>query len=604
MPIPPEDARVAPPLVYSAASPDAPTLISASAIAQKTVRVTYDQYVKASNPSDPDDALNPSNYSFVAGGGATGITPASVAAVSTSVFDVTLNEEMTNGGSYTLTINNVVNLLGEVISAPWNQTAFTGLGVQPQVSAAVAIDAFTVRVTFNEAMLQNAALINKDNYTIATFPGAAPDVLSVSVVDSTHVDCTTEEQRDGASYAISVVNVYDIALNPIDLAHNSAGFTGVGEGPYFTQVRATGNLTVEATFNEDVVLGEAVDKTNWTFYKTAAPGVPLAIDSVASISLSKYEITLVAGMESGVSYTVEATDIHDLIGNPVDPDPATDTFTGIGNSPPNIIFSPEDDTREVPLRTYVRVTLVDDSEEFTGIEETATRIVVRYLDAVGVGVDEKVVWNGVIQSGFDAYSKGDPLSTSGISYYFRPKGKVWQANKQYEIEVYAEDIEGANNTQISTFTTGVPICFEDNLPALTQLEAKIIAGTGYPNTDKLLKLFLSKCTQSVSKHIQARTLMWHAASVTDLRSLLTGIFDFNLTATIQLCDRQPVSVIYSALASKVSLAYAAINETTIVNEHAKQLMRTRLNNNSPVYVVNTMAVILMMAILEAMLKEA
>lgn len=589
----------------SAGTPDAPRVIAANAQNSTVVRITFDQVMKASNPAESNDALNPGNYSFIAHGGSAAVSAASVVNTGDSKsFDVTINEEFTGGGAYTVEVENAVgSLTGDVVNPTYDSAGFVGIGVDPQVSAANTEDPFTVRVTFSEAMLQNAALTNKDNYTITTFPGAAPAVLSVSVVDATHVDCTTEEQREGASYVIEVENVHDAAYNPIDLANNTAPFTGDGEGPYFVQTKGTGHTEVEATFNEDVVLSEATNKSNWTFYKTSEPGTPLSIQSVASLLLSKYEITLDAGMESGVSYTIEATNIHDLIGNPVEPDPASGTLTGIGNSPPEIIFSPEDDTREVPIRTYVRVTLVDTSTGFTGIEETDSKIVIRYLDAAGVEVEEKVVWNGVIQDSFDAYAKGDPLSTSGISYYFRPKGKTWQPNKQYEIEAYAADKEGANNTQISTFTTGIPICFEDNPPALTQLEAKIIAGTGYTNTDKLLKLFLANCTQSVSKHVQARTLMWQAASVTDLRSLLTGLFDFDLTSNIQLCDRQPVSAIYSALSSKVGLAYAAINETTIINEHAKQLMRTRLDNNSPIYVVNTIAVILMMAVLEVMLKE-
>ena len=95
-----------------------PTLAAALPLDGLTIRVTWSGDVKADDPTDADDALNPANYSIAASTvPAVPLTVTSVAPVYAGTtligtqVDLTLDWEQTPGASYMLSAVNVVGLL-------------------------------------------------------------------------------------------------------------------------------------------------------------------------------------------------------------------------------------------------------------------------------------------------------------------------------------------------------------------------------------------------------------------------------------------------------------------------------------------------------------
>lgn len=102
-----------------------PTAASAVAQEKKIVRVTFDEAVLQVSPSGASDALNPGNYSFVAGGSpAVSVVPVEVVPVSAVAVDVETDIELSFGVLYTVTVSNVADLLGNVITPPSNSSDF------------------------------------------------------------------------------------------------------------------------------------------------------------------------------------------------------------------------------------------------------------------------------------------------------------------------------------------------------------------------------------------------------------------------------------------------------------------------------------------------
>ena len=107
---------------------------------------------------------------------------------------------------------------------------FTGIGVKPQVSSAEALTTSSVKVTFNEAMTNNAALRNASNYTITpTGTGVSRSVSSVAPESGgspTYVTLQLDGDLTSAAEYKAIVNtaVEDLAGNTLDPDYVSAIF--------------------------------------------------------------------------------------------------------------------------------------------------------------------------------------------------------------------------------------------------------------------------------------------------------------------------------------------------------------------------------------------
>jgi phage tail-like protein len=106
----------------------APTVSSAIAIDEKTIRITFNEAMRASSSSNSDDALNPNNYTITRNNPSTtaAVNPSvvSVTALSDFEFDLTADIELTFGIPYVASVLNAEDLSGNAIAAPNNTASF------------------------------------------------------------------------------------------------------------------------------------------------------------------------------------------------------------------------------------------------------------------------------------------------------------------------------------------------------------------------------------------------------------------------------------------------------------------------------------------------
>jgi hypothetical protein len=107
-------------------------------------------------------------------------------------------------------------------------------------------------------------------------------------------------------------------------------------------------------------------------------------------------------------------------------------------------------------------------------------------------------------------------------------------------------------------------------------------------------VLLRICTTSSDLNIQARSVL-HAASITDLRTVLAQYIDFSLVTGIRLCDRMSVMSIHQALLRYLEFVPAAILEIPDISNEARQLLERYTQSKSSVYVVNAIAAMVVLA---------
>lgn len=113
---------------FSTVDTVAPTVLEAYALREKQVRVTFSETVTQVNATAENDALNPANYAIALEAGWPAVTPA-VVSVETDGLDrviLTLDVHMTRRATYSVTVENVEDLPGNVVTSPTNTALFVG----------------------------------------------------------------------------------------------------------------------------------------------------------------------------------------------------------------------------------------------------------------------------------------------------------------------------------------------------------------------------------------------------------------------------------------------------------------------------------------------
>ena len=167
----------------------------------------------------------------------------------------------------------------------------------------------------------------------------------------------------------------------------------------------------------------------------------------------------------------------------------------------------------------------------------------------------------------------------------------WQAGTQYDIVVGWTDA-GGPHSEAWDFTSSA-YCFEDDYPTISTMDQAIMTGFVDSKCEKLRKLLMGVCTDSAEQFSQARTIIW-LACMTEVKTILAGVLDFSLVENIHLCDRRSVVYVNAGLSPYMSLIKGAIIELKL-KEEAKQLLRDYLESRSPIYAVNAVAAIVVLA---------
>lgn len=197
------------------------SLVSATPTDYTVVRAVFSSPMKAVNPRNYDDALNPSNYLIE--GGPRSLPVTRVDAVDSRTFDLSI-PEMKNGSEYVLNVaHNVADAAGShtvgdtAASDPSaDHKDFTGLGDLPKVVSVTNPSPGILHIDFSEAMAKDARLLSPGSYAIS--PVASSHALMVESVsyDDSYPSRVSLKFRGGNSpYGIYVTGPTDLAGNPI-----------------------------------------------------------------------------------------------------------------------------------------------------------------------------------------------------------------------------------------------------------------------------------------------------------------------------------------------------------------------------------------------------
>lgn len=200
-----------------------PTVASAQALSGTSVKITFSEGM-----TNNADLLDPTHYVFTPGGGSNAITADTVSPEGVTYptyVTVTLDAEMTIGTSnYSVEVSDlVIDSVGNTLD-PGNDTAtFSGVGIAPAIVSLYAsyTDRRSLYVKFNRPVKQVSAgnsddALNVSNYSLYETVTLLPiTIFSISTVSSSEVKLTTATLSLSKSYSLDVVNIEDLAGNPV-----------------------------------------------------------------------------------------------------------------------------------------------------------------------------------------------------------------------------------------------------------------------------------------------------------------------------------------------------------------------------------------------------
>lgn len=235
---------------------------------------------------------------------------------------------------------------------------------------------------------------------------------------------------------------------------------------------------------------------------------------------------------------------------------------------------PEDHTKDVRPRLKAYCVVTDDDE----------------FSSITIKVNDKFAYDdGAFLPNYEGTVVAEGLTK--LTFRFIPLS-YWQSNTKYTIEVVWQNGVAGKYTETWDFTTGT-YCFEDDLPTPSTMDQAIMTGFVSSQCERLRQALMLVCTDSAEQLVQARTIIW-LSSMTELRTILAGTLDFDLVEDLHLCDRRGVVPVLASLRTYLTLAKKAVDELKLKKE-AKALLRDYLESRSPIYVVNAVAAIVVLA---------
>jgi len=277
----------------------APQLVSASLSNSTTLVLNFSEALNSST------AQNKNNYSI-----SNGITVSSAVLSGTQV---TLTTSAHLNGAYTVIVNNVTDIAGNVVN-PNNKTANynynNGDVTPPRVVSATLTSTTKLVIVFSEALNSSTAQ-NKNNYSISNGVSVSSAVLS-----GTQVTLTTSAHIPGA-YTVTVINVTDLAGNIINPLYKTANYISAIDNvrPYFTRLTMTSSTSITVNFSEKLDPVKAKNRNNYSInYNRTIYSVVLLPDSMSVKLNTSYHM-------QNKDYTLTISNITDRAGNIISPNP-------------------------------------------------------------------------------------------------------------------------------------------------------------------------------------------------------------------------------------------------------------------------------------------
>jgi hypothetical protein len=241
-----------------------------------------------------------------------------------------------NDGTYKL---SVIDLAGnESTDASLDVTVVNSIF---KVTSVNQVDKNHIRMTFTHAVNptdgQNPGLYTITPATPIGIGAAAPITVTDNVVEIP----LNQKLTHGTLYTVTVVPGYRSADDdPIVAGNNSAQFTADTNGPVITAITYDG-LSSQKKFN--LVFDEQIESVTAQQvgnYKLTTGTDTIAIETVSlRADLKSVTITAFDDITETKNYTIVASGVEDLFGNPSDSDIARVTFQGQDITPPELTIT-------------------------------------------------------------------------------------------------------------------------------------------------------------------------------------------------------------------------------------------------------------------------
>ncbi len=180
---------------------------------------------------------------------------------------------------------------------------------QPKLTGAEILDSTHIRLTFNEALLDNATLNNPSSYTFSTSNGIALTATSANLLNNNYIDVTVNNMSSDGDYTVTLAStgITDIAGNDLDSDYLSANFT-----------RVIPPVTVTlASINSN--------PTNSAINVTATIGATVSDFTESDLQLTNATVSDFSGSGSSYSFTLNPSS-QGLVQVDIDADAVTDEY--------------------------------------------------------------------------------------------------------------------------------------------------------------------------------------------------------------------------------------------------------------------------------------
>ena len=242
---------------------------------------------------------------------------------------LTLSNPLTLTAVYTVTVNYVQDVAGNVIDASAHSAIFTASdnGGAPTATVA-ATGPNQITVTYSKPM-DTSTTGNLGNYRLDSIP--CTNVCSGVSTTSTSAVLTLNAIPSGGSHAFDLFNVKDsngitISPNPTSV---SLTFPSASTRPTVTGATATSSTSVTVSYSTSMEPGSTQTTGNYTILSSAGgtySAISSAVCSPSTTSCTSVILTLATALVPG-SYSVQVIIVRDTFGNVINPNPTIRAFS-------------------------------------------------------------------------------------------------------------------------------------------------------------------------------------------------------------------------------------------------------------------------------------
>lgn len=208
----------------------------------------------------------------------------------------------------------------------------------PLLASVVATSPTIVEVTFDQAMMPNAAFLDASNYVITPAPPGPTSAITIQAIGSTVARIVlATDLKLGALYSIHVVGLTSALGETIDDDATSS-FNGLGTAPSFSSATAIDKSTVRVTFDEPMALSLITQPSRYMLVSLTT-GKTISLLGAAAIEAgtgfySQVDLSLAPGfkMTDGQDHELTCSGITDAAGNPQKTGDVA-TFEGVADLP-------------------------------------------------------------------------------------------------------------------------------------------------------------------------------------------------------------------------------------------------------------------------------